>query len=374
MKTIMIYSDELKKYDFGEGHPFRSNRFERFLELFQEKLGKDKRFELKENITLATDEELELWHSRDYIKTMQDASQGKDVSNLFRFISGDNVNPSTKKLPQGIEKGARAVVKNSLLAIDYNQQRKTEKSVSIGGGLHHAMSGYGEGFCVYNDVVIAAKYAIEKYNLKRVLILDTDAHAGNGTCKAFYSDPKVLFVDIHQEGIYPGTGLVDEIGEGKGKGFTVNLPLEAGTGDKAYELIFDEIIFPLAREYKPQMIIRYGGSDPYFDDGLTSLGLTLDGFEMIGKKVRELSRELCENRSVDLLCSGYNLEALPKIWLTLVAAISGVKIDFKESAPDIRDRKIDETKHLIKKVKGKLAPYWRSIKGETLGSSYKCNT
>lgn len=365
MKTIMIYSDELKKYDFGEGHPFRSNRFERFLELFQEKLGKDKRFELKENIALATDEELELWHSRDYIKTMQDASQGKDVSNLFRFISGDNVNPSTKKLPQGIEKGARAVVKNSLLTIDYNQQRKTEKAVSIGGGLHHAMSGYGEGFCVYNDVVIAAKYAIEKYNLKRVLILDTDAHAGNGTCKVFYSDPKVLFVDIHQESIYPGTGLVDEIGEGKGKGFTVNLPLEAGTGDKAYELIFDEIIFPLAREYKPQMIIRYGGSDPYFDDGLTSLGLTLDGFEMIGKKVRELSRELCENRSVDLLCSGYNLEALPKIWLTLVAAISGVEINFKESAPDIRDRKIDETKHLIKKVKGKLAPYWRSIKGET---------
>ena len=365
MKTIIIYSDELKNYDFGEGHPFRSNRFERFLELFKEKLSKDKRFELKKNITLASDEELELWHSKDYIKTMQDASQGKAVSNLFRFISGDNINPSTKKLPQGIEEGARAVVKNSLLAIDYNQQRKTEKAVSIGGGLHHAMSDYGEGFCVYNDVVIATKYAIEKYNLERVLILDTDAHAGNGTCKAFYSDPKVLFVDTHQGGIYPGTGSVDEIGEGRGKGFTVNLPVEAGTGDKAYELIFDEIIFPLAREYKPQMIIRYGGSDPYFDDELTSLGLTLYGFEMIGKKVRELSRELCENRSVDLLCSGYNLEVLPKIWLTLVAAISGVKINFKESALDIRDRKIAETKHLIKKVKGKLAPYWKSIKGES---------
>lgn len=361
MKTIIIYSDELKKYDFGEGHPFRSDRFEKFLELFKEKLGKDKHFELLENITLANDEELELWHSKDYIKTIRAASQGKDVSNLFRFISGDNVNPSTKKLPQGIEKGARAVVKNTLLAIDYNQQRKTEKAVSIGGGLHHAMSDYGEGFCVYNDVVIAAKYAIEKYKLKRVLILDTDAHAGNGTCKAFYSDPKVLFIDTHQEGIYPGTGSVDEIGEGKGKGFTVNLPLEAGTGDKAYELIFDEIIFPLAREYKPQMIIRYGGSDPYFDDELTSLGLTLDGFEMIGKKVRELSRELCENRSVDLLCSGYKIEVLPKIWLALVAAISGVKIDFKESVPDIRDRKIAETKHLIKKAKGKLAPYWKSI-------------
>jgi len=365
MKTIIIYSNKLKNYDFGEGHPFRSDRFEKFLELFREKLGKDERFKLIENITLATDGELKLWHSKDYIKAMKDASQGKTVSNLFRFISGDNVNPSTKKLPQGIEEGARAVVKNSLLAIDYIQQSKTEKAVSIGGGLHHATSGYGQGFCVYNDVVIATKYAIEKYNLKRVLILDTDAHAGNGTSEAFYSDPKVLFIDTHQKGIYPGTGSVDEIGEGKAKGFTVNLPLEAGTGNKAYELIFDEIIFPLAREYKPQMIIRYGGSDPYFDDGLTNLGLTFNGFEMIGKKVRELSSELCDNRSVDLLCSGYNLEALPKIWLILVAAISGVRINFKESAPGIRDRKIVETKNLIKKVKEKLAPYWKSIKGDT---------
>ncbi|HZK12833.1 MAG: hypothetical protein IMZ52_00530 [Actinobacteria bacterium] len=365
MKTIVIYSNKLKNYDFGEGHPFRSNRFEKFLELFKEKLGKEKSFELKENNSLATEEELELWHTKAYIKVIQESSQGGNISNLFRFIGTGNVNPFTKKLPPGIEEGARAIVKNSLLAIDYNQQRKAEKVISIGGGLHHAMSDFGEGFCIYNDVVIAAKYAIEKYNLKRVLILDTDAHAGNGTCKAFYSDPKVLFVDIHQEGIYPETGSVDEIGEGKGKGFTVNLPLEAGTGDKAYELIFDEIIFPLAREYKPEMIIRYGGSDPYFDDELTNLGLTLDGFEMIGKKVWELSRELCENRSVDLLCSGYNLEVLPKIWLTLVAAISGVKINFKESAPNIRDRKITETKNLIEKVKGKLAPYWKFIQRET---------
>jgi len=365
MKTIVIYSNKLKNYDFGEGHPFRSNRFEKFLELFKEKLGKEKSFELKENNSLATEEELELWHTKAYIKVIQESSQGGNISNLFRFIGTGNVNPFTKKLPPGIEEGARAIVKNSLLAIDYNQQRKAEKVISIGGGLHHAMSDFGEGFCIYNDVVIAAKHAIEKYNLKRVLILDTDAHAGNGTCKAFYSDPKVLFVDIHQEGIYPETGSVDEIGEGKGKGFTVNLPLEAGTGDKAYELIFDEIIFPLAREYKPEMIIRYGGSDPYFDDELTNLGLTLDGFEMIGKKVWELSRELCENRSVDLLCSGYNLEVLPKIWLTLVAAISGVKINFKESAPNIRDRKITETKNLIEKVKGKLAPYWKFIQRET---------
>ena len=96
-----------------------------------------------------------------------------------------------------------------------------------GGGLHHAKPDFGEGFCVYNDVVICARYVMEKFSLDRVLVLDTDAHAGNGTCLAFYDDPRVLFVDLHQGSIYPGTGFEDEIGKGKGEGFIVNVPLPA---------------------------------------------------------------------------------------------------------------------------------------------------
>ena len=359
MKTTILYSNELKNYDFGEGHPFRSNRLDYFLRLYNEKLGNNKNFELIENNELASDEELELWHTKDYIHAIKALSSNLEIPNIYKFISQDNVNPLTGNFPRGIEKAARVVVKNSILAVDYVQQGKSERGVSIGGGLHHAKSSYGEGFCVYNDVVIAAKHAIKKYNLERVLILDTDAHAGNGTCEAFYSDPKVLFVDLHQKGIYPGTGFVDEIGSGKGKGFTVNLPLEAGTGDKAYELIFDKIIFPLAREYKPQMIIRYGGSDPYFADGLTNLGLSLDGFKMIGKKVREIS-ELCGNKSVDLICSGYNLDVLPKAWLTLIASLSGVDIKFEKITSD-KNQRLAETENLIKKVKENLRPYWKSI-------------
>ncbi len=359
MKTTIIYSKKLKNYDFGEGHSFRSDRFEKFLELFKEKFGKNESFELSENITLATDEELKLWHDEDYIEAMKEASQGKDVSGLFRFTSQDNINPITGKFPSGIEEGARAVVKNSILATDYIQQRETEKAVSIGGGLHHAMSGYGEGFCIYNDVVIAVKHAIKKYKLERVLILDTDAHAGNGTCKAFYSNPDVLFIDLHQRGIYPGTGFTDEIGQGKGKGFTVNLPLVAGTGDRAYELIFDKIVFPIAEEFKPQLIVRYGGSDPHFADSLTGLGLTLDGFKMIGEKVKELSDNLCKGRSVDLICSGYDPNILAKVWLTFIASLSGVTLDFEEIHPNITNMRFRETKELIEKVKNNLKPYWK---------------
>jgi len=359
MKTTILYSDELKNYDFGPGHPFRSDRFVSFLKLYKEKLGKNKHFELVKNNELASDEELEFWHTKDYIQAMKAASSGITIPNLHRFISQDNVNPISREFPKGIEKGARTVVKNSLLALDFVQRKRSEKAVNIGGGLHHAKSSYGEGFCVYNDVVIAARYAMKKYDLKRILILDTDAHAGNGTCEAFYSDPNVLFIDLHQRGIYPGTGFAHEIGEGRGKGFTVNLPLAAGTGDKSYEVIFDEIILPLAEEYRPEIVIRYGGSDPHPRDEITELGLTLEGFKMIGEKVREISK-LCGNKSVDLICSGYEPDILSKVWLSLITSLSGVEIELEE--PEVQsDEMLTETKDLIRKVKENLKPYWRSM-------------
>jgi len=362
MKTTVIYSDELKNYDFGPGHPFRSDRFVSFLKLYKEKLGKNKNFELVKSNEPASDEELELWHTKDYIQAMKAASTGIGPPNLFRFISQDNVNPISREFPKGIEKGARIIVKNSMLALDFVQEEESEKAVNIGGGLHHAKSNYGEGFCVYNDVVVAARYAMKKFHLERILILDTDAHAGNGTCEAFYSDPRVLFIDLHQAGIYPGTGFAHEIGEGKGKGFTVNLPLAAGTGDKSYEVIFDEIILPLAEEYRPQIVIRYGGSDPHASDEITELGLHLDGFKMIGEKVREISK-LCGNKSVDLICSGYKPDILSKVWLSLITSLSSVEIELEETELEVKsDEMLTETKGLIKKVKENLSPYWKSMK------------
>lgn len=361
MKTTIIYSDELKNYDFGPGHPFRGDRFASFFQLYKEKLGEDKNFQLIENNEPASDKELELWHTQEYIEVIKTASSGITVPHLYQFISQDNVNPISGKFPQGIERAARIIVKNSILALDSVQKKRSEKAVNIGGGLHHAKSNYGEGFCIYNDVVIAARYAMEKYNLKRILILDTDAHAGNGTCEAFYSDPNVLFIDLHQEGIYPGTGFIDEIGEGRGEGFTINLPLAAGTGNKSYELIFDEIILPLTKKYKPEIVIRYGGSDPHPSDEITQLGLTLEGFKMIGSKVREISK-LCENKSVDLICSGYKPDVLSKAWLSLITGLANVEVELEEPLLETReDQNLAETKELIKRVKENLKPHWKSM-------------
>jgi len=362
MKTTVIYSNKLQKYDFGQGHPFRSDRFNLFLRLFRKKLGNNESFALEENENLATDEELGIWHTDEYIQAMRAASAGIDLPHLSRFASGDNLNPLTGLIPPGVEEGARAAVKNSIMAIDTIAQGTSEKAVSIGGGLHHAKAGYGEGFCIYNDVAIAARYAMKQYGISRVLVLDTDAHAGNGSCAAFYADPRVLFIDLHQAGIYPGTGAADEIGEGKAKGFTINLPLVAGTGDAAYRLIFDEVIFPVAAQFQPELIIRYGGSDPHYQDSLTQLGLTLAGFKMIGEKVRQLSETVCGGKSADLICSGYNLDVLPKAWICLLAALGGAEIEFEQEYPRRESEKVEETRKLIEQVQGNLRPFWKSMR------------
>ncbi len=386
MSIAILYNPEIQNYDFGPGHAFRGDRFVSFFQAYQDVFGADRDFQVIRHEELAWDEELRLLHTPDYINIMKAASLADDEpadlnwpflgyanrsewgpkvgpsrQSLSVYVSQDNLDPATGRLPAGIEQAARAVVKNSMLAVDTVQQGRAEKAVGIGGGLHHAKAGYGEGFCIYNDVVIAGRHARKAYGLERILILDADAHAGNGTCEAFYDDPQVLYIDLHQAGIYPGTGAAEEIGSGAGKGFTVNVPLVSGTGDGDYERIFDELILPLAREFRPQLIIRYGGSDPHFADSLTSLGLTMAGFEMIGAKMRRLAAELCGGRCVDLLCSGYTPEILPRAWLSLIAGLSGKTIQWPQPLSEPVYQRAAETEAVIRQVKKILQPYWNCM-------------
>lgn len=232
------------------------------------------------------------------------------------------------------------------------------------GGMHHASSSYGEGFCVYNDVAICARNLKQNYGLERILILDTDAHAGNGTAQIFYDSSDILFIDLHQDPrtIYPGKGFAHEIGSGSGEGYTVNVPMPLFSGYDSYELVFDEIVFPLAEEFSPQIILRNGGSDPHFADELTQLGLTLEGFAIIGTKVRELAK-LCDGKVVDLIGSGYNLRVLPAAWVALIGGLTGIKLEIEEpfSIPQRfrKDYALEETKGVIEQVKRNLKAYWR---------------
>ncbi|UZE93445.1 MAG: hypothetical protein ACKKMV_00625 [Candidatus Nealsonbacteria bacterium] len=365
MKTALVYNPEIKNYSFGKGHPFTSERFENFINFAKEKLPNFK--DIFEQIIpeLASAKDLKLIHSQKYIDVISRASEGIILPDILRYTTTDNFDPSTGYLPKGIDKAARMAVGTSLKAAELVFKGKFKKAISLGGGLHHAKREKGEGFCIYNDVAICAKTLLKK-GLKRILILDTDAHAGNGTSEAFYDENQVLFIDIHQNPatLYPGTGFINEIGTGKGQGFTINIPLSPGASDKSYQYVFEKIIFPIAEEFKPEIIIRNGGSDPYFADGLTNLGLTLDGFRIIGEKVRMLAAKICGGKEIDLIASGYNQKILPSAWLSLISGLLDLKMKLKEPQKPIfpKDFKSREIKETVKEIKNYLKDYWKCFK------------
>ena len=368
MVCAILFDEELKEYDFGEGHPFRGDRYIHFARELAARLPENNTYRLLK-AEPATDEDLQLISNQNYIEFTrgyyESANLGIKYPGRFtEFQSMDN-------MPTGwsgkIEEAARLVIGQAKLACHLVEEGKYEKAISIGGGLHHAKPNYGEGFCLYNDVAFCARYLLNEYKLNRILILDTDAHAGNGTAEYFYENSSVLFIDIHQHprSIYPYTGFPQQVGSGDGRGFNINIPLPEFAGDEAYRMAFEKIVEPVAAEFKPQIIIRNGGSDPHYEDGLTDLGLSLQGFRMIGEKTRTLST-LCNGKEIDLIASGYNRNVLPVSWLALLSGLMGVDVPLNEAGGQMDSRRINaaqvETREIIDEVKGYLKDFWKCMK------------
>jgi acetoin utilization protein AcuC len=366
--TAILYRDELKEYDFGTGHPFRGARYASFIKFLKTLMPAEQYYTILPAEPASLTDLLKIC-DRDYIDFNSEYYQAANAGwtayyeNFSRYQSPDN---RPVGVPGELEKAARLIIGQAKMACDLVQNDKYKKAVSIGGGMHHARRRFGEGFCIYNDVAFAALYLIEKYNLERVLVLDTDAHAGNGTADYVRTSPKILFIDIHQNPhtIYPGTGFASDIGTDSRAGLNVNIPLPLHAGDASYEMAFDEIILPMTQEYRPQIIIRNGGSDPHFDDGLTNLGMTIAGFRMMGDKVREMT-EICQGKQVDLIASGYNERVLPYGWLSLLSGIADFPITVDEPVPVPQDFQKDmvlsETEKILDEVKNYHRKYWRFL-------------
>ncbi len=186
---------------------------------------------------------------------------------------------------------------------------------------HHALRDRGMGFCLFNNVALAAQYAIEQHGLPRILIVDFDVHHGNGTQDAFYERDDVLYFSTHQYPHYPGTGHWREKGQGRGEGYTVNVPLPEGVGDEGYTQAFEEILLPLAHRYNPDLILVSAGYDAHWVDPLASMRLSTTGFHHLTTILVSLAEELCQGRLVLTLEGGYDLDALSHSVLATFAAL-----------------------------------------------------
>ncbi len=175
---------------------------------------------------------------------------------------------------------------------------------------HHATRNEAMGFCLLNNIAIGAQHALDAHHLKRILIVDYDVHHGNGTQGIFYREPRVLFFTAHLFPFYPGTGSWNEIGSGEGMGYTVNVPLSGGVGDRGYQQIFDELLFPLAERYRPQLILASVGFDAHWRDPLAMANVSIAGYVSLARTLMELAREMCDGKLVLMLEGGYDLEVL----------------------------------------------------------------
>lgn len=241
---------------------------------------------------------------------------------------------------------------------------------------HHARQGTGAGFCYLNNMAVMVRH-MQQEGIRRVLILDWDAHHGDGTQQIFYDDPTVLFTSIHQMPFYPGSGHVEETGCGAGTGYTVNMPVPAGTGDRSYHYLFDTVIAPLAAEFSPDVIAVSAGQDNHFTDPLTGLALTARGYAELMKKAVMLADTLCGGRLVAVLEGGYSVEGgLPYTNLGILAAMAGLDITHIRE-PDIYHDWLlraedplaqEKVRSNVLALSRHLAPHWECFRDISAGS------
>jgi acetoin utilization deacetylase AcuC-like enzyme len=202
---------------------------------------------------------------------------------------------------------------------------------------HHALPAEAMGFCLFNNVAVAARYAIERYGFERVMIIDYDVHHGNGTQDIFYEDPRVLYFSIHQAPFYPGTGLSDERGEGAGLGTTINVPLPATSGFHVYDAIFRQVMAHAADRFDPQLLLVSAGFDAHWNDPLGEMNISTAGFAKLNEFIIELAQRLCNGRLVMVLEGGYDLDAVAGCVATCVNLLLGddAAVDSLGRAPDV---------------------------------------
>jgi acetoin utilization protein AcuC len=322
VKAGLVYHEAFLAYDFGGGHALREVRVQLARDLIRAYGLIDADEELRPDP--APDEAIARVHEPAYVDAVKRLSADpRGVSYEHGLGTADNPVFAGMYEASALQAGA------TLLACEEVASNRRARAFSVGGGFHHAMPDKASGFCILNDLAIGIRALLEDHGLERVLYVDIDAHHGDGVQAIFYEDPRVMTISLHEDGhyLFPGSGFVDEIGKGPGEGYAVNVPLPPYTRDVSYLYAFQEIVPPLARAFRPEVIVSQLGADAHYLDPLTHLMLTSETYEAVGRILDEMSRDLCGGRWIASGGGGYDLTAVPRVWTLLFSQMSGRRLD-----------------------------------------------
>ncbi|MEN6620616.1 MAG: histone deacetylase [Smithella sp.] len=345
-KTGIVKDERYMLHTAGFAHPESPLRLAAIYEMLDSP-GMSKKFvEIKPRE--ATHEEIAAIHSLSYINHIAETA-GHTVQ----------LDPDTATSPETyqIARLAAGGVINAIDSVINGSVNNAFAFVRPPG--HHAERGSAAGFCIFNNVAIGAMHAILKHGLKRILIVDWDLHHGNGTQHIFYDDPRILYFSTHQYPFYPGTGSMDEIGQGKGKGYTVNVPLRGGRGDGDYVKIFRKILQPVALEFNPELVLLSAGFDIYHLDPLGSMCITPGGFAAMAYILLNIADHCCDGRLVAVLEGGYNFQGLTKSVKAVLEVMSGETHCSEEQLTAFEQIADTGTDRTISLVADKIAPFWK---------------
>ena len=332
--TGVIFHPDYLKHETG-AHPERKERLLSIIAHLKE-TGMMERLELTEPRS-ASLEEIMYVHSEGYIE------KARRYSELGMSLDPDTV------LSGNSYRVALLAAGGAITAVDAILDGLDNSFALVRPPGHHATPDRGMGFCIFNNIAIAARHA-QKMGKKRVLIVDWDVHHGNGTQDSFYDDPSVLYFSTHQYPHYPGTGWLDETGTGEGEGFNINVPLPAGTDDSGFVTAFEEILVPAALEFRPDIVLVSAGQDACNNDGLAQMRMSVEGFSVLASIVKSIANRSCAGKVAAVLEGGYDLDLLARSVAAVLQVFMGKEAEKKtyEISPKIRAR-LDEVKEIQRK-------------------------
>ncbi len=349
-RTGIVVDERYLRHDPGAYHPEASQRLEAIYEMLETSEMRSAFTRITPRMALV--EEIEMIHRSSYIARVA-ATAGKKSTTL----DPDTVTSSDSYEVALLAAGGLLSAVDAIMAGNLGNAFALIRPPG-----HHAESNRSAGFCLFNNVAIAAAYARATYGLTRILIVDWDLHHGNGTQHAFYESPEVLYFSTHQYPFYPGSGSINETGRGKGEGYTINVPLPRRQGDGEFLTIYKKILEPVAVAFNPQFVLVSAGFDICAKDRLGGMmKVSPQGFAALTRVVLDIAQHCCGGRLAVTLEGGYNIEAMTRSIEAVLMEMSGwvhTSTDYLEATVKEADPSVDA---LIAKVINRIAPYWNVV-------------